>query len=71
MKGENKGLSVLINYLISCMISNEMQPAMPFGWDLRSIVTVLGSILHPPVSSYKSKNTTKVIKINTIVNYFV
>lgn len=40
------------SYLVPSMISYKMEPAMPFWWDLRSIVAILRSIFHPPVSPY-------------------
>lgn len=39
------------NYLISCVISYEVQPTMPFWWYLRCVVAIFLSIFNPPVSS--------------------
>lgn len=36
-------------YLISCVISHVMEPAMPFRWHLGSIVSTFISIFNPPV----------------------
>lgn len=40
--------------LISCVISYVVKPAMPFWWDLRGIVAILGCVFHPPMSTYKN-----------------
>lgn len=42
----------LYTNLVSSVISYEVKPAMPFWWDLRGIVAILGSVFHPPMSTY-------------------
>ena len=41
------------SYLVSCVIGYVVEPAMPFGRHLRSIITTLLCIFNPPVSSYR------------------
>lgn len=41
-----------VTHLIPSVVSHEMEPTMPFWWNLRSIVARLWGIFNPPVSSY-------------------
>lgn len=40
--------------LVSCMISYVVEPAVPFRWHLRSIISTLLCIFNPPVSTILS-----------------
>ena len=63
-KSRKKGI-----YLVSCVIGYEVEPTMPFRWNLRSIIPTFLSIFNPPVSPYKissKPNDAHICHLNVI-----